>query len=655
VTAAARILVAILVVWGLGTASAHSPMGQALQVDGHDVWVTPTLLPALRSAHQHAVADARSEFAPAPLLIAGPQGSRDFEFVCPQGAGGFPRPGSLGTPATPGCPMRFRDEGNSLVNSAVVVDPTDPNRVAIASLHGFAAPDGPRDYSRKSGTHTTHTSLDGGRTWGDQFQQSSYQPTNSAFGADADVTIDSSGQLYIAHLFDNPSVGGGYNSVIQLHRARLDALDPYEGYDSPWTPLQRAPSTISLVHLSHVPSWAGAAEEPVTGDSGPRTMGDLADPNAPATQERVIAVWHASAHEPQATGLPEWIDAAWTGTQSVNEWRQLAAGNRIGPCSDASNPVAWQGKAYVACVVAAGYTAREGARIGEVDLWSIDPDGTTELVGATGVRGGGRPFLSLLEVEDGAILGVLAYTKVMDGDRMVRLETRGAFGWMRTFVGGIPLTAYASPLGPQLRTLGGGQTVPLLDADITAFELIDSSGAALIIYKEWHDDPQIVAPDPTNPAALLANQLMDYNKYLLAFDTCNTIVAGYHVQLGSGVDAFNAQQYQDDPAAFNSVRDGLHVTPTPGGFLAYFSIDDYGSMQYGALRGDSAAASDCFGIAPPVALPAVAIPQGLASSSATSYLAGAVVGAISLSMVGYLLSRRSASTLVSTAKAKRGR
>ena len=39
----------------------------------------------------------------------------------------------------------------------------------------------------------------------------------------------------------------------------------------------------------------------------------------------------------------------------------------------ASNPVAFDGKVFVACVADAGYSGRSRARVGDIDVWSIDP------------------------------------------------------------------------------------------------------------------------------------------------------------------------------------------------------------------------------------------------------------------------------------------
>ncbi len=73
-------------------------------------------------------------------------------------------------------------------------------------------------------------------------------------------------------------------------------------------------------------------------------------------------------------------------------------------------------------VADAGYTARSRARIGDVDVWSIDPaTGKTRLVDATPLSGG-RPRLAARP--DGYM--ALASVDVENEDR-VRAEV--AFGW----------------------------------------------------------------------------------------------------------------------------------------------------------------------------------------------------------------------------------
>jgi hypothetical protein len=468
-------------------------------------------------------------------------------------------------------------------------------------------------------------------------------------------------------LFDVPD-GSSFKSVIQLYKAASNqGPDLESAYGDPTLILDSFhPQRIVLADLVDVPAYVPANEAATNAsstDSAP-SNGDLADSadRANATQEFVVATWQASAtewnrtsHDPTgASDAPGWIDAAWTTPNLEDRWQRLAPQHRIGPCSAASNAVAWRGSLYVACVVQNGYAARSNARIGDLDLWRLDPaDGSTSLVGFTGIRGGGRPLLSLEANADGDLIGLLSYTKVRSKDGHVeRLRTAGGFGWMEAVTSGTPFSLYGSTLGPQFRSMGGGADVAAFDADITAFQLVGMEGAALVVYKEWHDQPQNPQIDPLNPDPLtpIGNQLLDYNKYFVAFDTCNGILAAYHIELGRGVDAYNAQQYTYNAGTFNGIQDGLVLAGDEARPLVYFSIDDYGSMQYGAAVVDAAASSACVLVPPVPALAPALVPQALSQTSAN--VVGAMLGIAGLSMVTYLLTvkRRRASFLAAESR-----
>lgn len=619
---------------------------------------------------------ALPDTAPAPRQIfpsggggsAGPGETNDITFVCPDSPNGLPVDPTGGSTDTVvyGCPFLVRDGQYSLGSASIALDHNDHNMVAFTSLHGGASEGDPYSHSRgNTQVHTTFTSWKQGTSWADQPPAPSTEPSNEARGSDSDIAIDSLGNIYGAYLYHNPR-GDTFDSIIHAFKAgpisHSNVITAYGYQDIIGTRDQG--NHIERIHLLHLPDVAASAAPPADPNetapsADPGEVGQAARPGDANPDERVIALWHETAadHVNGTTGLSGWVDAAWTDTGTSSDWHRLPEDQVIGPCSAGSNGVQWQGKAYVACVVDRGYADRARARIGDIDLWEIDPaDNTTRLVGFTGMTSGGTVLMAQSVRDTDTYVGMLAWDRlVTDEGDLHRLEVKTGYAWLNTLhMPGGRLEVSPTDLGIQLRQWGeGGDDLALHDAHVTAFEMTDDTYQSILVYNEWHDDPQDIpeiGPD-TDPLSVVDNRFTDYNKYVMAFNRCAGPFAGYEAQLGTSVDTYNAQQYAENTGIFNEPRDGLFKTreASTREELVYFALGDYGAIQYGALIVHDQSSFCTPPPMPPIAPVSVA-PQALTTASGASHMMAASFAVPAAAMIGYLLTVKRRNAIHSAAE-----
>jgi hypothetical protein len=560
-------------------------------------------------------------------------------------------PTAEGDFTTYGCPFRIYDgasatQGYPFGNPQIAVNPANEAEVAFASLHGEPATGGPTPRARSGLTHTTFTTADQGLDWNDQPTQFGASADGLAYlGESASIAMDSQGNMYIAYLWvlPNGNATTGYGSAIGLYKAG----QPHEpnsvssSYSSQKTLTGRTPhNTIPRIDVVYVPPFQPptplanvTANGTVVAPATEAEVGHEANP-VNHSRERVAAVWFEKAADwrNSTTGYAGWIDAAVTDSTSANVWNRLDRTQLIGPCRDASNPVAWNGLVYIACQADRGYIHRSRARIGDLDIWSIDPATlNTTLVSTTGLLGG-HPLLAA--TPDG-YMALVAVTH--RPDQTLQAET--AFGWY-----GRSWTSRGD-IGAQLHRYAAlvSGDVPLRDASINALAVSQDEKTALLVYMEWGERnnglpaqsaPKL--PDPTNPAPPTP-RLTDYHKYIVAYNECQFPIAAVQMQLGTSIDPNNLQAYTKNPGVFDDFQDGLAAYHEPAGSdLFYFAVNDYGAMQYGAV----VAAGPLFScpVVPPVFQTAqAALPQALTTASAATTTVGAGVGVAAVAMVTYLL------------------
>jgi len=632
----------------------------------------PTSEPAGSPAVAAADPSIHVEAAPVPQLVPIPDGQGGYTaaspltFKCPNAydiASQPPQRDPTDRTDITGCPFRVYDSTYSFGNTALAVNPNDERQAIFTSLHSGPDDGGATPRSRSpegaGDTHTAFTTQYQGVAWDDQ-PISGGSPGRGVDGESSAVAMDPKGNLYIAYLWSTPPAGnvtlGGenvtvYGSTIGLYKGAAttvsDSVD--RAYGSPVGIDSRSPTDpIARVGLVYVPPLTPPAPEAnATGNltGGPANATEVGDQavgehQVNQTQERVAAVWfeRATAAPWGPHGYPGWIDAAFTGTSPKNGWSRLPDNSLIGPCLDGSNPVAWQGQVYVACVVDKGYNARGHARIGDVDVWAIDPiTGKSVVVGTTDLVGG-HPMLAV--TQDGYF--VAATTRFQGAG--VGSSIVVATGWYGRQFGG------AKDIGPLLHQMAGSQQV--YDATLTGLAVSERTKMYAVSYMEWqkpgdatHPQPPPL-PDPSNPVPQ-APRLMDYKKIIAVGKECDQFpLAAAAMQLGTGIDATNMQAYTERPSVYDDFQDGLVTYREPTGEdLWYFAVNDYGAVQFGAVV-TNVIGSTCPLAPPPPLPPPVPVPQALTVASAANIVVGSTVGVAASAMVLYLLTvkRRVATT-----------
>lgn len=575
------------------------------------------------------------------------------------------------------CPYRIIDDADLMGSPQLAVKASDANSMAFFSLHGAGSTQGPSPRSRDPSpdgvntltgqSHTTFTSPNLGRDWFDNPHGS------DGFGEHASGVMDKDGNLYIGFLWSKRLGNGEFDYVIKLYkeqdgRFEIGTYQPSKTYAN-----RAAGNRIDEANLVYVPAatvfpvaanetgnGTGNATAPADeGDLGNYTQGDSAGlHNSP--DDRILVVWHEHARDVQnsTTGKSSWIDAAWTDTTSRDNWTRLANDQLIGPCMASSNPVQWNGKAYVACVADAGYNGRSRAHIGDIDVWSIDPmTGETALEGISHISGG-APRLAARD--DGRM--ALSSTRVLS-ESEVRVDLE--YGWYgrhwdfkREY--GNDLHRLAS--NTLLSSLPPGTPQPppasnsVREARVTALVLTQQEDTAFLVYMERLNVGDVQDPNPNNPF-ISPDSVLEYKKLVATFTPCSGPDNVFDLQVGTQRHPFAEAIVGNQTGVFDDLQDGMQVwtDPVDGAQRVFFAYGDHGVIQYGALvakSSSSALSVNCISPPPAPFLPAAAIPSALSATSPASMLVGATVGLTATAMVGYLLAvrRKSANALATKAK-----
>lgn len=601
----------------------------------------------------------------------------DLQFCCPKTLAPYgSESGSTGIGADrydyTGCPFRIYDSAGAALNAngvqkdyhfgnpQITVNRNNEAEVAFCSLHSESA-NGPTPRSRASGSsQTTFTSADQGITWADQ-------PPNDTpgLGESASCTMDSDGNIYVGYLYsqDNGNATSGYGSTIWLVKAGT-AHDPgsvgqaYAGGVEIHgrTGLNPIPSLNVIdvpAYIAPPPVYTNDTYGPPANES---EVGNQAVPQPNAGDERVGAVWFERCTEyvrhvegaqvcKSSNGMPGWIDAAFTTIGASDNWTRLTDKQLIGPCMDASNPVQFDGEVYVACEVEKGYDARSRAKIGDIDIWRINPmTGNTTIVSSTYVVGG-HPLLATTSTGY-MVMVTTKYTGPTTGAAIF-----AAFGWY-----GRGWNPTGVNLGPQLHRMAGSHR--MRDAGVTALAISETEKTSILEYMEWDNlgnktdvpDPPMI--DPNNPGVPTPPAIKDFQKSFVTFNSCNFPLAAARLETGTGVSADNADAYGQNPAIFDDNQDGIQsYTEAGGSDLFYFAVNDYGAMQYGTVL--TAAASSLCPVPPPLPpAPPLPIPQALTLGNPALTGVGAVVGATAVAGVLYLVTAKRRTMNLAVAEAK---
>ncbi|MBW3583841.1 MAG: hypothetical protein KY455_12165 [Euryarchaeota archaeon] len=547
-----------------------------------------------------------------------------------------------------GCPILVADRADPFANLHLDVDPRSPHHIAIFSLHGNWDGNGPYPYSRSDQAHTVFVSDDGGISWWDNPTHTEpakeYIPAHH--GAEAAGAMDDQGRIYVGRLYTSPhpELPDANRSTIALSKAPSAAqpgmvVASYR--DSFVIPSRDEGGVMRSFHLIPLSDAAPANQtdeetEAVPPPSDDSDHGASAEASMP-TPDRVYAVWHEKAHDHanSTTNMSAWIDFAWTDTNGENDWTRAHKDDVIGPCKSSSDAVSWDGRIFVACTVERGYTARDRALIGDIDVWEIDPrTNTTRLLSHTGIDGD-DPLLAVNRAGHMVVVASRLY-----GNRTVSVPI--AFGY-----GGTTFSTPLPDIGDALHRMTGNEAV--LDARVTALVITDRQSTVLLTYKErvqqMDDDigqrvEEVLVDDPG-----------DYSRHLVALNQCRLIDAA-RMHLGTGARLFQGQFETPFPAdAFDDIRDGLvNVHSADGRERVHFAINDYGAALYGRVVVEEASEVCAIGSGFPLT-PSPAMPQAVSLANPSNSAIGAGIGLVATAMVGYLLTvkRRTASYVTTEA------
>ncbi len=573
------------------------------------------------------------------------------------------------------CPFRIIDEADLLGSPQIAVRHDDPREMAFFSAHGGATADGPTPRSRDPDpeapltqySHTTFTSFDGGWSWNDN------PHGNEGFGEGGDGVISRDGNLFIASLYARPlGVDDDGVRLFDYHFVLYKENDVRSGisYKGHTIPSREPGNTIEEVSLVVVTppklietqeeydSYMENRTEEDNGTQAPSDDSDVGNHTIPQMAEDysndiIAAVWHEKAYDWRnaTTGKSSWIDVAWTDASSRDAWHHMPDKQLIGPCRDASNAVAWNGRVYVACVVDAGYTARRGAVIGETDIWQFDLKAEKKiLLGTVPGLQDGRPRLAANDEGRFAITSTKPIGDEAPYD-VVRLEY--VFGWYGRQWGGGGDNIFN--IGPQLHGLWNE---PVVDARVSNMVLLEDSDLLYMSYSERSasglDDPEVSPNDPN------AGSPLEYHKLVAVIEPCVAIPhTVMDLNVGVARHPFEEGIVNEATGAFDDLHDGMAVA-REGGHPAgkeqvYFAYGDHGVIQFGIL--DAGVTTNQFCEAAPMPpvfftpVPPVAAP--LLVSTGASVATGAAFAAPAALAMGSLLIAKRKTAMAAAVKARK--
>lgn len=611
-------------------------------------------------------------YAPAVEWTAAAE--QEVAFACPTGneetLGGFDDVNVV--VLRQNCPFRIIDEADLLGSPQIALRQDDPREVAFFSLHGAASADGPTPRSRDPGaqigslSHTTFTSGDAGWTWSDN------PHGDEGFGEAGDGIISRDGNLFVSSVFarslgrDNAGLNLFDYHFVLYKENDVNSRMSYKGHS---VPAREPGNTIEEVNLVLVtpPSmienqteyeqylddkkererFQNESQKP----SGENDIGNYTIPRGAEdfSDDIIAAVWHETAYDWRnaSTGKSSWIDVAWTDASSRDDWHHLKDNQLIGPCRDASNPVAFNGRVYVACVVDAGYTARRGARVGDMDIWQIDVEnGRKAYVDTVPQMQDGRPRLA---VNDHGRFVITSIKEIGAEEPFTVVRAEMSFGWY-----GRRWEAIKN-LGPELHEIW---SLPVRTARISEMVLTNDADMVWMTYAERTNttvrNPE-VNPNGPDPAGA-----QEYHKALAVFESCTpSALVLMDLNVGLARHPFEDGLVNDVTGVFDDLHDGMVVGRqggNPAGTeIVVFAYGDHGVIQFGAIDAASVRNELCSSMPPPPVffspVPPIATP--LLLNTGVSLGTGLAAGLPAALGLGSLLIAKRRVALAAAVKAKK--
>lgn len=560
--------------------SLHAPDAQALPAH------PPVALPAAPVAAP--TADAPAPAAPA----AAAPGSYAIEFHCPD-----PANAALAPAQNKRCPMDVFDAEDVLSQPVLLVDPKNPDYVAFNAMHGghgVPAPTGPPlpDAAARDNLvhqpHTTWYSANGGAQWSDNPYYASPglggAPGAAVYGIDNAAILDEHGHAVLSSLY---AYRNDTNAPLQYAMVNRMA-------DRVNRPVDYANNYVRL-----------DARHP--GEAIPKVF-LASDPRS----HQVAAFWLAV--DANRTGF---IDLAHARTTGGSAWGRVAASQRIGPCTDMSNPLGVNGRVFVGCFAAPGL-AEKGANItrGSLQMYAFDP--------ATWNRTyiGPAPFSAPSNAVLASAEELKAGAMVLAGgglDREGRPTIRVAFGgegahwtnpadYSRDISDPVAYATYGSPIEERVNAV--------------AFAARDSTVHLITMERYRATGSGLEAQVPyTKEYAVVHATGRFLGKFALAYGDPQSAPSYDPRVKGLGDDVFDDQ------------HDSIVVVPTKSGDRLFTGFGDHGLVRFAEVVEDNPPPGGFFPYSPVVPIP-TPLP------AANPAMVGAVAGALSTSLLAALAAAR---------------
>ncbi len=566
------------------------------------------------------------------------------------------------------CPFRIIDDADLLGSPRLAVDPTDPNKVAFFSLHGGSTSDGPTPRSRDPDTavvaggltHTTFTSTNQGWDWEDN------PHGDGAYGEANDGLVSRDGNLFIMSLFSKPLGAQEDGTRIFDYHFELykeNSIDKNPGHRGKRIPARMPGNVIEEVSLvlvtpptrietqAEYESYMENRTEQGENATAPSDDDDIGNHTIPrdaedTSDDLVAAVWFERAYDWRnaTTGKSSWIDMVVTDASSRDDWDKIDDSQLIGPCRSASNAVGWNGRIYVACSVDAGYTGRHGARIGDIDIWQLDPV-TGNKSWMSVVPGVVDGQLRLAANEEGRF--ALTVTNLIGVDEGVGTpDLRIVWGWHgRTWRDNFQIGHQFHDIWDQ----------PLVDGRVTAIRILDNAPVAFVSFMERSNTT--ANPQPPGPNGAPEASAIEFHKAVGLFSQCSGMPESlFDLQTGIARHPFEDGLVGDQTGVFDDLHDGMDVVfdPSTGQDRLYFAYGDHGVIQYGILDVSGVFPSCTADLFPPplfTPAPPIAAPLMLSNAAGVATgLAAAVPAAVGL---GSLLIAKRKVALAAAVKARK--
>lgn len=487
------------------------------------------------------------------------------------------------------CPVRAEDLADMMGSPSVAVDVRNPNLLVLASLHGQlpSGGDGASERSRGGSLpYTTFTSVDGGRSWTDNFFPGP-QDVRGSYGEHPQIVTDPYGHVYVGSLWARPLWGTEYqyvlsaqkfeslNKVVAYQRSsqgsyNVQFLDPFYGGNAMnqyWYVFNPRTDNMTIVwHES--PSKAIPPARLPKALLGPATTNDKGYVPQPEVPDEM---WHDREAHGMDKGPHSVIAFAWTNMTMKSKYHYALENNTIGPCSSSTNPVWSEGYIYVGCVADPSqgpFKWNPDTDAGRVEIFRFHSETgePPQYIGSSPIASGSPK----LGVRSDARLAL--FTVDVDGGGKTLLQ--GTFG---TYENG--KIEWSEVKDYSAKVPKGPLDASIAEANIQDLEYREYSGAVHLILKEsvqYLGLPGIEG-GPTVPVG------PKYRKVLIAIDERWGYLTHYQFDVGRPTNRTDPSLLQYPEYKYNDLADDIVQIPQIGFQYRDLKFDDLYHREFFAV------------------------------------------------------------------------